>query len=1050
MAFSPGGRNMKAFLSCVSREFKSYRLKLANHLGALKGAPFTIKVQEDFQQGGDTLLDQLAAYLQECDLVVHLVGQASGARPAPRHVATLFTHLGESPPEPIPEWSYTQWEYQLARRFGKKVLVYWASDDAPRDCGSPVAESEDDARLQHSHQDYLRASGEHYKPFCSHHELLRELFYDLGLEADLKVNNLPYKSLGALFKGRDAFLDQLRTTLGQADFRGHQRVAAITAAASTATIHGLGGVGKTRAAIEFAHRHAADYTAMLFVTADSPQGLQQNLAGLCGSLVLNLPEKDERETEVQVAAVLQWLQRHPGWFLIFDNVDNDEAADAVQQLLTRMSPAGQVLITSRLSNWPGAVEALALDVLAESDAADFLLLRTESRRRKTPDDASQARGLVVELGQLALALEQAGAYIEKHRLTIAQYHDHWRGRRDQVLAWFDPRLMQYPVSVAVTWQTSFDRLAPPARRLLHELAWFAPDPIPEWLLESGGGPFAQSAEDGSAPPPDAYEALADLEAYSLVMRADQSATFSVHRLVQDVTRRSLQGVVGLQSLRETLRWIDDAFVGHPGDVRIWSTLDPLAPHVETTARHADQGGIANPTGKLMGRVAGLRLVKAQYAEAEPLMRRGLAIVEQQFGLDHPDVARDLNRLATLLQDTNRLTEAEALWRRALAINEKHLGPDHPEVATVLNNLAWFLDEASRFAEAEPLVRRALMIDEQSSGPQHPHVARDLNTLSHLLLHTNRFAEAEPLMRRALAIGEHEFGPDHTEVAMSLNTLARLLLKTSQFAEAEPLLRRALAITEQRFGPDHPDVAINLTNLAWLLHETGRLAEAEPLLRRALTINEQRFGPDHPDVATALENLAKCLRETNRLTEAESVMRRALAIDEKNLGPDHPNVATSLRSLAQLLWQADRLTEAEPLLRRALAIGENSVGVEHPNVASDLTDLAFLLHDAKRLTEAEPLLQRALAIDERHYGPDHPNVARDLNNAATLLTKANRLAEAERLARRAVDILLKFKRTTGNPHPKFAAVRETYASVLSQMGRDPKQVLSEVLAEDVEL
>ena len=149
-----------------------------------------------------------------------------------------------------------------------------------------------------------------------------------------------------------------------------------------------------------------------------PASLQQNLAALCGSLVLDLPEKEARETEVQVAAVLRWLQQHPGWFLIFDNVDSEEAARAVEDLLSQLSSAGQVLVTSRLSGWSGAVESLALDVLAEADAAAFLLERTDERRRKQADDPEQARRLAVELGQLALALEQAGAYIVKHRLDV--------------------------------------------------------------------------------------------------------------------------------------------------------------------------------------------------------------------------------------------------------------------------------------------------------------------------------------------------------------------------------------------------------------------------------------------------------------------------------------------------------------------------------------------------------------------------------------------------------------------------------------------------------
>src|SRR5664279_6089595 len=115
---------MKVFLSCVSTEFKSYRLKLANQLGALKDHPCEIKVQEDFQQGGFTLLDKLADYIRECDLVIHLAGEACGAQPTVEHVQALYRSLGEAPPDPLPEWSYTQWEYRLGRRLQRSMLVY--------------------------------------------------------------------------------------------------------------------------------------------------------------------------------------------------------------------------------------------------------------------------------------------------------------------------------------------------------------------------------------------------------------------------------------------------------------------------------------------------------------------------------------------------------------------------------------------------------------------------------------------------------------------------------------------------------------------------------------------------------------------------------------------------------------------------------------------------------------------------------------------------------------------------------------------------------------
>jgi tetratricopeptide (TPR) repeat protein len=775
---------MKLFLSCVSSEFRSYRLLLANHLGAVRGCPYEIKVQEDFQQGGFTLLDRLADYVRECDLVIHLVGDACGARPSAEHLRTLFEHLGEAAPEPLPEHSYTQWEYELAQKFGRRTLVYLAAPEAPRDCGSAIVQSDEDARIQREHRARIENSGKHYGLFSSRRNLTNQVFHDLDLGPDRKITNLPYRSLGSLFKGREQFLEQLRETLGSVEHQGHQRVAAITASATAATIHGLGGIGKTRAAIEFAHRYADDYTALLFVQADSDLSLKQNLASMCGPLVLDLAQKDEKELDLQVAAVLRWLQQHPCWFLILDNVDNEEAAQAAEALLAKLAPpAGQILITSRLSGWSKAVETLALDVLSEADAAEFLLERTEGRRRKQADDAVRAHELAVELGQLALALEQAGAYIARYRSTFGGYMEEWQKRHDRVLEWFDERIMQYPTSVAITWQTSFDRLNEPARRLLQLLSWFAPDPIPESLLEAGGGPFAAEPVEGSATDcvadtlPDARDALAELADYSLVKYSDEEPFFTVHRLVQDVTRNSLQEDVSLARLKQALRWVRDASKGSPFDVRDWPTLDPLTPHDLSIATFADQEKIVEPTACLMMIVGCIFHAKAQYSKAEPLMRRALEIDEKSYGLEHPDVARDLNNLATLLQATNRLVEAEPLMRRALEIDEKSYGLEHPRVATELNNLAQLLKATNRLAEAEPLMRRALEIDEKSYGLEHPDVAIDLNNLAQLLQATNRLAEAEPLMRRMVKIllnFSRSTGYVHPNLQSAVNNYVNLL------------------------------------------------------------------------------------------------------------------------------------------------------------------------------------------------------------------------------------------------------------------------------------
>jgi len=728
---------------------------------------------------------------------------------------------------------------------GRRLSLYLAEPDYRPDEDKPAGN--DFPELQEAFIGHLKAEGLHRVPFSNRDQLRAEVLKEPWPDRPrAKPIVLPYASIGGLFKGRDAFIRRLRASL--------TRVNGGTAAIVSKALYGLGGIGKTRAAVEYAWAYREDYSALLFVQADSPDVLRRNLAELTGPLLL--PEHETAEEEVRLHAALAWLRANPGWLLILDNLDTPAALAEADRLMGRLAD-GHIVLTSRLDSFARNVEPLELDVLASDAAVSFLLEATDGRRRKAADDEARARELVEELGRLALALEQAAATIDRQRYGFRHYLETWRGNRERVVGWARPEITGYHHAVAATWQTSVDQLNEAARHLLARLAFLAPDPVPVFLLDVAVPGVAAEDQHG---------ALTDLAVVSLVTREIDGERFSVHRLVQDVTRRSLDPAASRQRVTEALGWVNTAFDGDPDDVRTWPRLDPLAPHAQTVTRHADAAGITEPTGRLMNQLGLLLRTKSLLAQAEPLMRRALAIAETSFGSDHPAVAPHLNNLAELLLATNRLAEAEPLMRRALTIDEASFGPSHPEVATDLNNLAQLLQHTSRLAEAEPLMRRALSINEASFGPDHPTVAIRLNNLAELLRDTGRLAEAEPLYRRALAILEASFGPVHPTVAISLNNLAQLLRHTNRLAEPEPLYRRALAIHEASFGPGHPDVAIGLNNLALLLQATNRLAEAEPLMRRHLAIFidfGRTTGHQHPHCDAALQNYASLLEEMGR-------------------------------------------------------------------------------------------------------------------------------------------------------------------------------------------
>lgn len=1027
---------MNLFLSCVSLEFKSYRLKLANHLGALKSHPYDIKVQEDFQQGGFTLLDQLADYIRQCDLIIHLVGDACGARPTTEHVQALHRWLGDAPPRPLPGHSYTQWEYHLARRFQRKTLVYLAAHEAPRDRSLPIQQSAEAARLQQAHIAAIKASGKHYSVFAGHATLVREVFHDLGLEPELKVNNLPYKSLGSLFKGRDKFLRQIHRTLGRIEHRGHVRFAAITASATVATVHGLGGIGKTRAAIEYAHRHAEEYTALLYARADSPGALQQNLAALCGPTVLDLPKKAPREIEVKVGAVLHWLQQHPGWLLILDNADSDEAAQAVTDLLGKLTPSGQVLVTSRLSNWPGAVESLPLDVLAVADATAFLLERTDHRRRKAPDDSAQARTVALQLGQLALALEQAGAYIAHHRYTFSQYLAEWYERRDKVLAWYDELAMQYPMSVAVTWKTSFDSLTEAARRLLRILAWLAADPVPEWLLESGGGPFASLDRGASA---DARAALADLDAHSLVTRANEAPAFSVHRLVQEVTRRSLEGA-NRTDLKAALRWVDDAFVGNPQDVRTWPTLAPLAPHALAVY---DEVWQLDPSAENGDKYARALLAQKRFPEAERVFRDVLGKLHE-LGEENPEayvtqLAAILNNLGLVYYRTRQFTKAVSCYREVFDIYSKHTEHKTYLQATATNftNLGNVLLDSDKLAEAEESYK--LSLDIWRNLARHnfdyvPNVALTLNNLAGIYFATKNFGQAQRAYQAALEtwrqVVKHKRSA-RPDVARTLNGLGALYGKMGKFHEAEASHQEALSIRRQ-LAKENPeayfsDVAESLNNLGMLYRETNMLVQSERAHEEALGIY-RRLNTDTPtaclsELATTLNDLALVYGLAQSFTQAENLFQEALGILHQ-LAKDNPDVylrqlAESLNHLGLMYRNCGRLPEAVAPHEEELAINrrlaKNNPAVHLPILAATLSNLGIAYTAIKKLAEAKRAHKEALEIGRQVANIDPstylPIVATSLNNLAFLYQAERHLKQAQECADEAVKIWRRLRRAS---------------------------------------
>jgi tetratricopeptide (TPR) repeat protein len=766
-----------------------------------------------------------------------------------------------------------------------------------------------------------------------------------------RVSNLPPRN--PRFTGRDELLVRIAQSL-----IGNTAAASPPSLPRGVALYGLRGVGKTQLALEYAHRHAADYDIIWWIPAELPVTIPGALVELGTRLGLTLPERAEQE---QVASeVLAELANRDRWLLLFDNASHPQ--DVAAHLPS--TGQGHVLITSRITTWGGVASRVKVAVLDPGEAEAFLLHRTES------DGDANAGQLAEELGFLPLALEQAAAYMEQAGLTLGEYLALFRRRRRSLLGKGEP--LAYGSTVPATFRLAFERIAeqsPAAMQLLSLCAFLAPEVIPHWLVTASPGLLPAELAEAAADESIYTDTVGALHGLSLVERDEQG--LRVHRLVQAVARGELAADTEAAWATRAVQLLREVWPAEPEEPSTWPRCLELLPHVLIGTEHAEQLGVAAQSTAWLLHGAGVYLsVQAELTMSKATLERGLAIAEGVYGPDHPNIAPILAQLGRVLRRLGDKYGTYAALRRALSIDEAAHGPEHPQVAWTLTHLGRVQRQLGNTEAALTTLRRALAVYETAYGPQHPEVAWTLTHLGRVVRRLGDYAGAHQAMRRALDINEAHYGAMHPAVGWTVGHLGRVLRCLGDYAAARAALQRSLTIHKATFGPYHPQTAWSLVCYATVLRRLGELEEAHAALRRALEIHETAYGSDHSQVAWNLTHLGRVLLDMGDFQAAHAAVQRGLAINEAVYGRDHPESAWTLTHLASVLRHLGDLDGAQAALEQALTINEATYGTSHPEVAATLTVLGLVLADLGELDGACAALQRALEIAAAAYGSDH--------------------------------------------------------------------------------
>ncbi|GAA0950690.1 tetratricopeptide repeat protein [Nonomuraea longicatena] len=684
------------------------------------------------------------------------------------------------------------------------------------------------------------------------------------------------------FVGREQALDGVRCTLATGEGLGVISQAVV----------GLGGVGKSELALQYAHRHGGGYRLVWWIDAESPARIQAELGALTRALVAGVDAAAAGQATAEEAAAwaLAWLSAHRDWLVVFDNVE--QSAD-VEPYLGRLTH-GHVLITTRRDiGWQRlGVAPLRLALLARPASIALLaglLDPSESRRERLLDELAE------QLGDLPLALAQAGAYIARTpRTTVRGYLRSLEDIPNRMLAAGAAGDDSARV-VAKVWTLSYQRISaidPLAAWVLNLLAFYAPDNLPCTVLD--GLDDVDGRRDGGLA---VREALALLASYSLVTLttapgdddADEPVDLiGVHRLVQATTKAQLTGDLPQAVRRQAAELLQAALPEIPEDPDNWPTYHLLTPHARAVLP-ADSLGLEQ--------VCAYLAASGDYHTAVDIQRWIHAHHLQTSGPEDPKTLTARSRLAYRVGEAGDAEGARSQFAALLPIYERVFGPEDPNTLTARSNLATSTGKTGDAEGARNQLAALLPVLERVFGPEDPNT---LTARSNLATSTGEAGDAEGARSQfaaLLPIYERVFGPEDRNTLTTRSNLATWTWETGDAEGTRSQLAALLPVLERVFGPEDPNTLTARSNLATSTGKTGDAEGARSQFAALLPIYERVFGPEDPNTLAVRSNLATSTGEAGDAEGARSQFAALLPVLERVFGPEDPNTLAVRSSLA---------------------------------------------------------------------------------------------------------------------------------------------------------
>ena len=798
------------------------------------------------------------------------------------------------------------------------------------------------------------------------------------------------------FTGRHALLEKLRDQL----LEGSPTVVLPQA------LHGLGGVGKTQVAIEYAYRFMADYDIVWWVQAEGSDEIASSLAELAQRMGIHVGDDVVEAARASLDA-LRRSDPSGRWLMIFDNAEEPRQLQAYLP-----TGSGHVLVTSRNQTWSQLAQPLEVDVFSRHESIAHLLLRAPEL------DLNDADRIAAVLGDLPIAIEQAGAWLKETGMSAKDYVKELEKDMMRVLALSESEGHRAPA--IATWNISLTRLrqdSPAAVRLLQLCAFCSPGPISMNLL------YSDEMIQALLPYDDTLverlllgKVIKGISRFALAKVDQGSNSIQVHRLIQAVIISQMSEEEHAKTRHEVHKILIGAapLRGDTANPDDWSQYNMIFPHLgpsraaECEDERARQllidhvrylwlrgeldvgnrlatslaktwteqlGPSHRQTLHLRFHIANLLRSRAQYSEALEIDTEVLAKQREVLPRDHPHTLMTAAGLAADLRALGDFQEALSTDQDTYNRLKEQFGEDHPQTLAAANNLAVSLRLVGDCFTARQIDRQTLDRRRLVLGPDHPWTLHSTECLARDLREAGEYTESLTLLRIAYDRYRAVLGDDIMATLRIAKSLAVSLRKSGVYVEARELTEDTYDRYLVRYGKDNPDALSCALNLACDYSALDDKVKAKEIVSEVREAYQISLGNDHPYTLIASNNLVTYLRSTDSPEYALDFAQQTLADMRLRLGHDHPYTLSAAINTANCFADARRFEDAAALLRQAAPLLEKKLGSSHPDTLVCKSNLAAVLHQSGHQGQAEQLQERLLGEFTISLGPRHPDTDR---------------------------------------------------------------------------